>query len=1309
MLGLTMDPVRRILVFGYFGFGNTGDEAILATMVDGLRRHLPTLSIAVTSGDPESTHATQRVEAVGWKNIVGLVSAARECDVIVLGSGGLLQDYWGVDTGGLLSPQYAGLSFFGSAMLLAELLGKPLMLFAVGVGPLITDEGRRFTRLVCDRASVVSVRDVESRRLLEEIGVAVDDVHVTADPVFQLAPPRAEEGRRLLASSRVNLVGNRRLIVVVRQWDVTLTTVDWQAPLVETLDELIEEYAIDVVLLPFQRSAEHLSDDSVACEEILGRMRHAPRVTLLTESFSVDETASIVAACDGLLGMRLHSLIMAAVAGVPAVGIAYDPKVSNAMRALGRQDGVLELEELQVSALLPRLLACLDAPPEERESLRTAARDLRKRAEETNRLLTELLSTPRVPSAASEELLELLRTVLLRRVLDVPRLQGEVERLAREAEELGRAREEEVGHLLDEKRELQARIDRAAEEAAVLRRRLVDAKRRRADLQAEREALASDLEESAAERRRLGEELARVNSLLQVIVGSRAWRVTQGMWRLGLLFRRARALPRAGMRKLLGLGLISWYEYAFVRFKQGRNAFHGSGLSRVRCPTDQSLVSVILPVYNGGDLVREAIDSVLAQTYRHFELIAIDDGSTDGTAAILEEYARRDDRVRVLRQENRKLPRTLTRGFSLARGQFHTWTSADNRLKPDFLERMVACLERNSDWDMAYANFEIIGEDGLPLTDSWWYRDYQVPKGSATIQLPHDTAAFNVWPNNFVGAAFLYRDRVSWLLGEYSRHRFTTEDYDYFMRVNALLKLCHADFDDPVYEYRFHSKSLTARDEELGITRGRTKLMVWEDFRRDFHLTPLLWDIDGPGERSPTLRALRDRIGGAGHVEWSAKSGPGQELPRLWLPRVLVRVAGTAGPFPSPPESGDARASLRVLVIEGGGDLPTRVEEGWDLCVAVGDDASVLPRLEGAYRGWLGVPNSALLFSVLDVRAREKHLAALEAEVEMPSPATLKISVIICTYQRSERLAWALGSVARQTFPSTDYEVVVVDNNPQDIEVGKQIDELCTRQWRRDAAASCRKVSCPLPGLSHARNAGISVARGEILCFLDDDAVANEDWLERVWESFEAQPKLGVMGGHIVLAPPEPRPEVISPGWERYWSHFVTGYNAVTVLEHWWEFPWGANWCARRKTLVEIGGFRTRYGRHGNDFSGGEEIIAACLAKQLGFGVGIAPRSEVRHAVDAARFSFEHVRRTIIAGNLVNYQAQRDLYLPMEATVWRTLRLLLSPSIDRTVGANSLRSRVRHWLYRREAWLRLLRIQLLDLRRRVRRRGGQRC
>ena len=83
----------------------------------------------------------------------------------------------------------------------------------------------------------------------------------------------------------------------------------------------------------------------------------------------------------------------------------------------------------------------------------------------------------------------------------------------------------------------------------------------------------------------------------------------------------------------------------------------------------ESLISIVLPIYNGEKYMRKSIDSVLAQTYANWELLIIDDGSTDNTAIIAQEYAAKDHRIRYYKNpENMRLPRTLNRGFSLAKG-----------------------------------------------------------------------------------------------------------------------------------------------------------------------------------------------------------------------------------------------------------------------------------------------------------------------------------------------------------------------------------------------------------------------------------------------------------------------------------------------------------------------------------------------------------------------------------------------------------------------------------------------------------------
>lgn len=125
-------------------------------------------------------------------------------------------------------------------------------------------------------------------------------------------------------------------------------------------------------------------------------------------------------------------------------------------------------------------------------------------------------------------------------------------------------------------------------------------------------------------------------------------------------------------------------------------------------------VSIILPVYNGERYLNEAVESILAQTYPSWELIIVDDCSTDGTPEICQSYVKKDDRIRYVRNEtNKKLPASLNVGFSHARGQYLTWISDDNRFREDALEVMAGALDRDSQIDLVYCRIQQIDEKAI--------------------------------------------------------------------------------------------------------------------------------------------------------------------------------------------------------------------------------------------------------------------------------------------------------------------------------------------------------------------------------------------------------------------------------------------------------------------------------------------------------------------------------------------------------------------------------------------------------------------
>ena len=249
---------------------------------------------------------------------------------------------------------------------------------------------------------------------------------------------------------------------------------------------------------------------------------------------------------------------------------------------------------------------------------------------------------------------------------------------------------------------------------------------------------------------------------------------------------------------------------------------------------DQSkLISVVLPVYNQADMVHESINSILAQTYRNWELIIINDGSTDGLYEKVKPYLS-DPRIHYFEQENQRLPVALNNGFSFASGELLTWTSADNNMRPAMLARLAEFLNFHPDIDMVYADYMAIDDKGNPFTAEWFRPHNKYVVTSPYLHLPRTTNMLNMIQDNFIGASFMYRRSTMQLIGEYD-NTLGIEDYDYWMRINSMLKISHLGTNEILYDYRVHDNTLNARSSELKIVDKALNLMKYETSRYLFY------------------------------------------------------------------------------------------------------------------------------------------------------------------------------------------------------------------------------------------------------------------------------------------------------------------------------------------------------------------------------------------------------------------------------------------------------------------------------------------
>jgi polysaccharide pyruvyl transferase WcaK-like protein len=214
-IAMTKPP---ILLSGYFGFGNLGDEAILEGLVAELRRREPEAAIAAISGDPGATRARLSIEAVDFHDLDAIDRAVAGSRRVLFGLGGVFQDYWGALTTSLFREKTVGVEAYARPAMLAALHGVPHALFAAGVGPLTTEAGRRFFAMACRGADALVVRDEASAEAVRSSGVLAP-VSIGADAAFLLEAAKAdsEKVHRRLAS--VGLVNAPFLAFALRHWD----------------------------------------------------------------------------------------------------------------------------------------------------------------------------------------------------------------------------------------------------------------------------------------------------------------------------------------------------------------------------------------------------------------------------------------------------------------------------------------------------------------------------------------------------------------------------------------------------------------------------------------------------------------------------------------------------------------------------------------------------------------------------------------------------------------------------------------------------------------------------------------------------------------------------------------------------------------------------------------------------------------------------------------------------------------------------------------------------------------------------------
>ncbi|MBV7483853.1 polysaccharide pyruvyl transferase family protein [Bordetella sp. BOR01] len=362
----------RIGISGSYGGLNLGDEAILESIVMQLRA---TTAAEITvfsrnAKDTEKRHRVDRTIPVRELTRDEIREEVARLDVFILGGGGLLYD--------------GEIDVYLREVQMANELGVPVVVYAVSAGPLARSSNRELVREVLTPAALVTVRDRQGLRLLEDVGLP-QEIHITADPALLMKAqslPKTALTREGLDLSR------RRIGFSVREPGPAAPGIDvdhYHDLLANAADFIVQRLDADVVFIPLERGNRDLQHSHA----VVARMRTPQRATVLKGEYSAGQLMTIIGGFEFCVGMRLHFLIFSALQEVPFVALPYASKVTGLLQDLDMDTP--PLHDVSPGQLLASIDHSWDFRANIQKRIRRRLPALQERARETNRLLVGLL------------------------------------------------------------------------------------------------------------------------------------------------------------------------------------------------------------------------------------------------------------------------------------------------------------------------------------------------------------------------------------------------------------------------------------------------------------------------------------------------------------------------------------------------------------------------------------------------------------------------------------------------------------------------------------------------------------------------------------------------------------------------------------------------------------------------------------------------------------------------------------------------------------------------------------------------------
>lgn len=385
-----MEKETTITIANWAGV-NSGDDAIFLALLDLIRNEVSkNVRIFVLADNDKLVRTKYNIEDAvrifefyRFYNLRKVIKFLRKSEIVIYGGGDLI------------SGDIRSMSFIG----LAKILGLPVICCGVGVIPIKSRFARLYTRIILNHVDLITLRDEESKRCLEKMGVTKPPIYVTADLAFLLAP-NFNQNRLIQTVGNEIEDANIKIGINIRPYEPMYSFYSIWAEdnflriIAKVCDQMIDRYNAKIVFLPMvvkERTKYYhkdLRDDNDISQKVINIIEKRSEVLIIEGDYTPKEFEGLLSNFDLIVAMRLHALLLASIMGVPVIALEYAPKIKSFMNLINQSDYCIPITEINEDKLVN---AILDRVRSKNKENLTKIQFLTEKAKENGKMVKRFL------------------------------------------------------------------------------------------------------------------------------------------------------------------------------------------------------------------------------------------------------------------------------------------------------------------------------------------------------------------------------------------------------------------------------------------------------------------------------------------------------------------------------------------------------------------------------------------------------------------------------------------------------------------------------------------------------------------------------------------------------------------------------------------------------------------------------------------------------------------------------------------------------------------------------------------------------